>query len=396
MVILSPRSKITPLASDGAELTDTSIDVSRLTSARLALRDDSHRPQITARNLDSALMDPEREAVAQRAAERRLDHQLAVAQGDVIHLLAPVDAFWWQGKRAGRAGASGRVLRTVVMDYAQLMFAAEWCDDALAQWELGWRLIEGWSGFVCDGARGIGWLKRAASQGLAFAQYSLGFLLDEDRPCIARDPAEARRMTELSAAQGFASAQFDLALVYHQDNDAEAFALCRAAAEQGLMAAMEYTAYCYRKAKGVPRDVDQAEHWLAKTCAAGCASSMRMLGRLYYDEGPDMDLAVAWMRKAVAANDAWAVTDLAWLYSMEDTPYTNLAACRELGTRSAARGGAYEMKRLAECLAVVFGEYEEAAVWYDRAAAAGDVEAREIARRCYQPFIRDFVLAKIP
>lgn len=363
---------------------------------RLALRDDPHRPRITAKHLDNALVDPECEAVAQRAAERDISHQLALAEGDVAHLLAPVDADWWQCKRVGRAGGSGRVLRTVLMDNEQLMFAAEWRDDALAQWDLGWRLMEGWSGLVCDGARGIEWVKRAASQGLALARYSLGFLLDEGRRHVTRDPAEARRLIELSAAQCLASAQFDQVLTYCKDNDAEAFELYRTAAEQGMLIAMNYTANCYRDAKGVPRDLDKAVDWLEKAIAAGHVPSMRTLGQLYFDEGPDMDLAVAWTRKAVAANHAPALTDLAWLYSIENTPYTDLAASRELGMRAAAGGGVYAMKRLAECLAVCCEEYEEAAVWYDRAAAQGDEEAREQAQRCYQHFTRNLALVKIP
>lgn len=376
-----------PLASDGAELTDTSIGASNVASVRLALRDDVPRRRVVAKN--NAPVDPASEAVAQRPSLKSLSNRLLLEEGDVVRLLA-IDADWLQGECAGR---TGRFLRTALLDNEQLAFAAECRDDGLAQWDLGWRYMEGWSGLALNEARGVEWIRRAADQGFAAAQHSLAAFLEQKRG-VAQDLTESRRLIHLSAAQGHVFARHDVArLLMEGDHSDEAFPMLLDLARQGYVPSMKLLARCYDYGQGVEPDRFLAIYWLEQAGEEGDLRAMRDVARRHlrmHNVWP----AVEWLRKAVACRDFGAMLDLALIHLTKQGFIDHAAA----GALLEAGAHTDDEKTLEEVAYHYYraGNSVEAAVWWERADEACSSVAFRKLMKCYKVIADDpLTLAKI-
>jgi uncharacterized protein len=88
--------------------------------------------------------------------------------------------------------------------------------SAKAQYELSLAYANGDGGnWPKDEYRAVGWLRRAAEQGLARAQFALGFRLEMGEG-VQRDYAQAASWYRKSAEQGNAEAQYALGAMYEQ------------------------------------------------------------------------------------------------------------------------------------------------------------------------------------
>lgn len=382
--------QITPLAGDGSALTDLTVDASSVSSVRLAFRDDIPRRRIAAK--DNRPVDPETEAVSQRLSLKTLVNRLELEEGSVVRLIEAIDSDWLLGECRG---LKGRFLRTALLDNDELSFEAEWHETPYAQWDLGWRYLEGWSGLVRDEVRGVEWIKRAAAQDHTQSLYTLSGL--RERGGLTRDKDASARILEMCAARKHPFAQYDLAYIIlkkQTTNAAAAIPLFMSAAEQGLVGAMNYLGYCHQKGMGVDLDLEMAVYWYTMAIEQGDPTSMHELANLYRQDLHDTPMAIEWLQKAVAIDYNPAMHELAKLHLNEDE-YRDVSAAIMLLTRAANRGYIKSTQLLArhfyDCR-----DYDTAVMWYEKAAEDGDPTAAVWVKRCYRVMIDTTDTEKLP
>lgn len=336
-------------------------------SVRLALRDDvTDRKRVPPKR--NARVDPATQAVAQRKSVRTLSNRLQLEEGEVVTLLEAVDDDWTLGECGGRRG---RFPRTALYDIYELTFAAQWHGCPLAQWDLGWRHLEGWSGLRRDDARGAGWIQRAAAQHHTPSVYSLSGLLGHGRG-VPRNEAESRRLLEECAERGLAFAHYDLMIFKqrYQPNEVAAFPHALAAAEQGLFAAVQLVIHCYEEGRGVERSEERAAHWRRVAEESGDAGrGMHLLGIRFIQECNHQGTGVEWLAKAVAANHLPSYLELG-RYLLQNNWHKDVPRGVALLTHAAEHGSEDAMLELGrQCSAS--GQLEEALKWYDACGERG-------------------------
>lgn len=371
-------------------MTDLTVDASSVSSVRLAFRDDMPRKRIAAK--DNRPVDPETEAVSQRLSLKTLINRLALQEGSVVRLIEAIDSDWLLGECGG---LKGRFLRTALLDNDELTFEAEWHETPYAQWDLGWRYLEGWSGLKRDEVCGVEWIKRAAAQDHTQALYTLAGL--RERGGLTRDKDASQRILQMCAERKHPFAMYDLAchiLKKQQQNASAAIPLFVAAAEQGLVGAMNYLGYCHQKGMGVEPDLEMGIYWYTMAIEQGDAVSMHELANLYRQDLRDMPTAIEWLQKAVAIDYHPATHELAKIHLQEDE-YRDVSAAIALLTRAANGGYVRSTLQLGrhfyEC-----NDYETAVMWFEKAVEDGDANATGWVKRCYKIMIDTRDIEKLP
>ena len=225
---------------------------------------------------------------------------------------------------------------------------------------------------------GLTSLRGQDEQGHAAAQYELGFLYEHGNGKGDLIDYEAAAVSYLrAAAQGHAKAQYRLGLLYHcgfgvPEDVRKAAEWYRKAAEQGDPDALPALAQMYQDGSGVPKDACEAALWYRKAAEKGDAKAQRNLGWLYqHGEGvpKDAGMAARWYRKAAEQGNAWAVAGL-----------TSLRGQAEQGHAKAQ----YQLGSLYKDGKGVLYDFEEAALWFFRAAAQGHAKAQYQLGRRYE------------
>lgn len=187
-----------------------------------------------------------------------------------------------------------------------------------AQFELGWRLLQG-AGVKKNEAEAISWLQKAAEQFHPAAMNAMG-LLSEDGLGVPKDQKKAFDWFQKSAKYGFPMAQQNLADCYENGkgvdkNPQESLKWLLTAARQDYPPAEAAYAWKLEHATGVDKNTHEAANWYLKAAQQGLVSAQTRLAYLYYTgTGVPLDYrrAEAWYRAAAKSEDPWAHNDLAW------------------------------------------------------------------------------------
>ncbi len=110
--------------------------------------------------------------------------------------------------------------------------------------------------------------------GSRYGQLTLGLLYRYGAGGLAQDFAQALALYRLAAAQGLDGAEYRLGYMYHYGegvarDDAEALRLYQLAAAQGSPLALYWVAFCFEEGVGVAADVAVAIRWYRRAQAAG-------------------------------------------------------------------------------------------------------------------------------
>jgi TPR repeat protein len=222
-----------------------------------------------------------------------------------------------------------------------------------AEFYLGTMMIFGAGGVPKDGVKGCGWLAKAsASRADAMHvvgecyQYGYGGEKDLEKAIATFHKAGDMGFPKARCAEG--NVLFEL----HRD-EPRAFALCREGAEAGDPDAQTDVGNYYLEGKHVTKDVAAARGWYEKAVAANRQRNAAfVLGQIY------------WNGDGVAKDNAKAAEYWRIAYASG-----RLDAAKFLGDEAFVRAGAGKNVWRVEGL-------DEAAGWYDKAAAAETPQIR--------------------
>jgi TPR repeat protein len=155
----------------------------------------------------------------------------------------------------------------------------------------------------------LGWLRRAARQGLAEAEYELGTCYLEGRG-VAKNRSRAGEWYDKAAQQGYALAQHAMGEAVLEDaaepeDDAEAARWFRLAALQDLPQAQAALAACYLEGTGVPANRGHAASWYLKAERLGYVPAITGLGHCHF-AAEEYEMGVRCYRRAADLGDAEA------------------------------------------------------------------------------------------
>jgi TPR repeat protein len=226
----------------------------------------------------------------------------------------------------------------------------------------------------------------AAARGDALAMAGLGYFYDV-QPEPIRNRAEAVRLYRGAADQGVAIARYNLAVLYQSGvpgvltpDPVEARRYLMLAADQGLAAAMRRLAEQAGKSGDGPSKGD----WYLRAAQAGDVPSMGKAAEFYRtgDGGLAQNPAAAidWARRADAHSDPWGRYILGLCFEAGDGELApDPAEAYRLFRIAAEAGIVPAMGKVGEYLYQGWGavprDDQEALIWLDRAAHAGDPRA---------------------
>jgi TPR repeat protein len=227
------------------------------------------------------------------------------------------------------------------------------------------------------------WYRQAAEAGHAEAQFAMATCQQSD-PAAA--PLEAFHGYARAAAQGHARAQHALAEQLHSATDRLQRALLQAAAEAGVAQAQWALGEAYAHGDGVEQDWFLACKYYQQAADQGHAEALCALG-ICLSEGfgvkRDMARAFTCFEQAAAQGDPRAQWKLGALYAAglpgvpADTKQATLLCKR------AAQAGYAPAQATFGTLFAQAQKYERAALWWEKAALQGDLEAQyNLANAC--------------
>lgn len=203
---------------------------------------------------------------------------------------------------------------------------------------------------------------------------------------------EARQYYRQAAEQGHISAQVNLGVMCvageggPQDEE-EAVHWYAQAAEQGDALAQFNLGAMYVEGQGVARNFDKAMHWYRRAADQGNAPAQFSLG-LLYEQSPGtlyLQEAVQWYRKAAEQGHAPAQVNLGALYAEGHGVRQDFQEALRWYQAAAADGYAPAQFNLgvmyAEGQAGILRDLAMAYVWFSRAAAQGDADARQFQQQ---------------
>ena len=178
--------------------------------------------------------------------------------------------------------------------------------------------------------------------------------------------------------------------VRHRDlgqDEEEAVHWYAQAAEQGDALAQFNLGAMYVEGQGVARNFDKAMHWYRRAADQGNAPAQFSLG-LLYEQSPGtlyLQEAVQWYRKAAEQGHAPAQVNLGALYAEGHGVRQDFQEALRWYQAAAADGYAPAQFNLgvmyAEGQAGILRDLAMAYVWFSRAAAQGDADARQFQQQ---------------
>jgi TPR repeat protein len=176
-----------------------------------------------------------------------------------------------------------------------------------------WLLMHGREGFARDSKRGVELAKEGASLGCHHCQGVLALCYFRGNGCRV-NLARSLELARESSGRGSRYGQYTLGLHMHQytygnirllaQNHAEAAALYRLAAAEGLGEAQAKLGNMYGAGEGVARDHSERLQWLLLAAAQGLTDAMFDVAICY--ERKDVAEAIRWCRRAEAASPSLA------------------------------------------------------------------------------------------
>lgn len=172
-----------------------------------------------------------------------------------------------------------------------------------------------------DDAKAVEWFRKSADKGDSAGQMELGRAYRVGNG-VPKDVREAYQWIFKAASQGEPKAWTSMGIFYDSSfpegnalvggsDDAKAAEWYRKAAEAGVAVAQSKLAMCYRRGKGVKKDVHEAYQWCLKSADQGDPYAFCQLGDFYRTSlaelnpmvgGANDATAFSWYRKAADKN----------------------------------------------------------------------------------------------
>ena len=241
-------------------------------------------------------------------------------------------------------------------------------------------------------AESIGWMRRAAEQGVVFAQlmvgvaYDSGYGVTDDNRKAVRWFRCAERRLRVAAESADSDAQYFLGQMYEQGeavlkNLVEAERWYRLAAEEGHVLAQFSLGSIYelgRPREGIRENEPEAARWYRMAADNGHAYSQELLGRMYETEKDEIEVARLW--RAATRGDVRAQYELGQRYDTADGVWYSGSKAAKWYRRAAHQGHAsaqYELGMMYRYEHGHFGQdLGEAARWFRLAAEQGHPDAQ--------------------
>lgn len=240
-----------------------------------------------------------------------------------------------------------------------------------------------------DYVEAVKWYRKAAEMGNAIAQFNLGVSYKYGEG-VKKDYTEAMRWYRLSAEQGNSNAENAIGVMYDhgygvKQDYAEALKWFRKAADKENEAAQRNIGYMYSNGRGVEVDEAEAIKWYRKAAEQGYAPAQLNLGVILYnnadyEENPDSSYieAMKWFRKAADQGNEIAIYNIGLLYEYGNGVPRDSIEALKCYRKSADLGYVDAMKRIG-CLYYygngVKKDQSEAYRWYRKAVEKSNEEA---------------------
>jgi TPR repeat protein len=172
-----------------------------------------------------------------------------------------------------------------------------------------------------DDAEALRLLRHAANRGFVAAEEAMGIFCQLGFG-MPPDKAQAVSWYTKAAQHGARDAATNLALMYSTGDgipkdSAQSATWFRTAAEAGDATAQLNLGALYHRGDGLPRDDGRAVLWLTKAADQGFLPAMLELARwnLRPEHGLNLDVAIAWLKKAADLGDATAQAELGDIFA---------------------------------------------------------------------------------
>ena len=200
---------------------------------------------------------------------------------------------------------------------------------------------------------------------------------------LSGDPAEAARWVELAARHGLAAAQLRLGRMLldgtgADKDEAAALGWFKTAARSGDADAMNMAGRCHENGWGTAKDNEIAADWYRRSAEAGHDWGEYNYANMLFDGlgvAVDLPLAVHWYLKAAGRGHSRAMNQLGRCHEEGWGVGRDHAAAAEW-YRKSAEGGYFRGQYNYATLLNLAARTEEAAGWFDKAAAAGNIDIR--------------------
>lgn len=225
-----------------------------------------------------------------------------------------------------------------------------------------------------DDALALEYFQRANAMGNAEASYRLG-----DRAETEEDYAEAHAYYTNASERGHGLAAYELGRLYQYGDgctadEKKAFQLYQMASDQGIIPAQMRISMCYKDGIGIPQDQEKALSLVISLADNPENASAMWYAGYFYEHGigmekPDLDEAKKWYQKAISQGNPIAQNNLAWLLYGQQS----YAEAFDWFQSMAQSGEAEAQYALGEFFFYGLGnlaqDYEQAKIWYEKAAA---------------------------
>ena len=200
---------------------------------------------------------------------------------------------------------------------------------------------------------------------------------------LAGDPAEAVCWVELAARHGLAAAQLRLGRMLLdgtgvEQDQAAALGWFKTAARSGDADAMNMAGRCHENGWGTPKDNEAAAQWYRRSAEAGHDWGEYNYANMLFDGlgvAIDLPLALKWYLRAAGKGHSRAMNQAGRSHEEGWGIARDPAVAAEWYRRSAEGGYFRGQYNYATVLSRV-ERAEEAAGWFEKAAAGGNIEIR--------------------
>lgn len=174
--------------------------------------------------------------------------------------------------------------------------------DAVAQYELAFKYLQGQDGFEQSVEIGLGWLERAAENNHSDAQYFLSYCYNSGKG-VEQDSSKDRFWLSKAANNGHVKAMTAYAdILIYEGNPTEGLKYLKAAVNAKHPDAIFYMAGYYYKGIAVEQDINKAISMFEESYKLGEPSGAFYLGEIYETVTKDLNKAIEWYQKAADAD----------------------------------------------------------------------------------------------
>jgi TPR repeat protein len=261
--------------------------------------------------------------------------------------------------------------------------------DAFAYVRLASPYYYGNRGAAQNYAEAMSFYQKGVSAGDPTAVYYMGELYYYGKG-VEKDRPKAMEWYLRAAGKGNLDAMSSIAYMYEYGQSVtkdltKALQWYTKAAEKGYAQSMNEVGRFYWLGRGVEANYELAMQWFTKAIAVGYVDAMRYMGNLYYDGSgvtKDRAKALEWYLKAAQKGNATAMYDAADLYYSGKAGATDYPKAVEWYIKAAEKGNLKSMKALGKMYKdgyYITRDVASAMKWYKMA-----VEAEEDVESMYE------------